>query len=236
MPSDRPKANKDSNPSAPAESQSRGLLRGPASGTKPMAGHERQLERDEALEMLRWAWSRTHTWSGQRDALILEVLLGCGLRASEVCRLQVEDFLEDQILVRAGKCRRLGQVDQVVVPPALRANLAAWATKIQHGPLFPTRSGGEMSRQRIHSIVRRIAEKAGLKRPVSPHCCRHYFLTQLARSSPDPYMVAKLGRLKRLQTVLHYYHTDRKNSEQLVSWLLPSRRRARRPKKAKRGS
>jgi hypothetical protein len=56
---------------------------------------------------------------------------------------------------------------------------------------------------------------------------RHYYLTRLAQRSQDPYLVAKMGRLKDMSTVLHYYHQDESAAALLADRALPFRRRRR---------
>jgi integrase/recombinase XerD len=127
---------------------------------------------------------------GARDArerVILEVLYGTGLRASELCRLAIDDvdLHEGLVYVRQGK----GRKDRVVpigerVRDAILAYLRTCRQKAG-GPLILTVRGRPLGRNNLGSIVQKAGERAGLTRPASPHRLRHSYATHLLRNGAD---------------------------------------------------
>lgn len=125
-----------------------------------------------------------------RDRALLGVMLGAGLRVSEVVALDVGDLLTDQeggaaLYVRQGK----GRKDRVVpiqpeVERLLRAYLAITGRRLgQTGPLFRAHDRGLVHRgvQRgrlgagaVWAVVQSCAVAAGINaKKVSPHALRH---------------------------------------------------------------
>jgi integrase/recombinase XerD len=127
---------------------------------------------------------------GLRDRALLELLYGCGLRASEVVGLRPADLdLHGQFLVCQGKGSR-----QRVVPVGARARQAlrayldagrpAFAAGRDARVLFLNRRGGALTRQGLWGIVRRHAQRLALGRAF-PHALRHSFASHLLEGGAD---------------------------------------------------
>lgn len=106
-----------------------------------------------------------------RDRAILELLVATGLRASELCALQVGDVGEAYLFVRCGKGGR-----QRYVPMARRA-WDAVSRLVPRGAapgdaLFVNAIDGQcLTRRGLHKIVKHYLRAAGLKG--STHTIRH---------------------------------------------------------------
>jgi integrase len=158
----------------------------------------RSLEQEE-LRKLFAVCAEDPSPAGERDAALLAVLYGCGLRRAEACGLDVADYdREERILtVRRGKGRR----ERVVyLTDSVRRHLDAWleARSCEPGPIFcPVSSAGRVrvSRMRgetIGYILRRRQEAAGLK-GFSAHDLRRGFITGLLEAGVDIFTVQKLA-------------------------------------------
>jgi len=132
-----------------------------------------------------------------RDHAILLTLLDCGLRASELCELTIEDAHLGE-----GYFRVLGKGNKERLVPIGRtcqAALLRWREQFRPWfeptapQLFVSTSGGELSVNGLEAMVRRSAQKAGL-RSIHPHLLRHTFATT--------YLVKEVGDPLRLQQVL----------------------------------
>jgi len=127
--------------------------------------------------------------SSPRDSALVCLLALNGLRVSEALSIDVGD-LGEQRGHRTVKLTRKGGKTQTA-PLAPRASaavdaliadrddvLAEWVAERNVGtPLFVTRSGRRMDRQTAWKVVRRLARDAGIGHAVSPHSCRHGFIT-----------------------------------------------------------
>ncbi len=137
--------------------------------------------------------------AGRRDAAILAVLYGGGLRRAELCGLDLADFQENErgLLVRKGKGRK-GR--KIYLNRQVCQYLAAWLRKRGHepGPLFcPINSAGKVRLTRLRGetiwyLVGRRQREAGLE-GISPHGMRRAFVTGLLEAGVDVFTVQKLA-------------------------------------------
>lgn len=144
---------------------------------------------------------------GPRDLALLAVLLGGGLRVSEVSSLNIEDVVIDQdgaaaLYVRQGK----GRKDRVVpvqpeVTAAIRHYLAVTGRLVgEKGPLFRAhdRAAQKLPRGRLTSravadVVAKYKRLAGIEaKHVSPHTMRHTYAIRSLRSGGNIVAVSKL--------------------------------------------
>lgn len=141
---------------------------------------------------------------GKRDAAILEVLYGAGLRISELVALDVDDVDLDpergSVLVRSGKGGKGRQVplgrhgrDAVAeYVTDVRPELVRKARRPPGGALFLNARGGRLSRQGCWKALKAHAEAVGLADQVSPHTLRHSFATHLLDAGADIRVVQEL--------------------------------------------
>ncbi len=134
--------------------------------------------------------------AGLRDAAMLEMLYGAGLRISELVMLDVDDVDRDERLVRV-----TGKGDKTrIVPYGTVADRAinAWLVRGRSGlavrgpALFTNLRGARLTRQGAWLVVKRRAEQAGLADSVSPHTLRHSFATHLLEGGADVRAVQEL--------------------------------------------
>ncbi len=148
---------------------------------------------------------------GARDAALLEVLYGCGLRASEAVALDWADLsLDDgRAHVRRGK----GGKDRFVplggaAVDALRtlAALAA-ADGPRKGPVFRNRSRKRLDVRSVGRILARALRACGLSE-VNPHALRHSCATHLLDSGADLRSIQELLGHASLATTQRYTHVS----------------------------
>lgn len=141
-----------------------------------------------------------------RDRALLELLYGTGLRASELCRLELEDvdLREGLLYVRRSK----GGKERIVpfgeqVRKALLAYLRE-GPPARAGPLFLSQRGQALSRDTVTKTVARAGQRAGLTRAVSPHRLRHSYATHLLRHGASVRAVqALLGHASLASTQIY---------------------------------
>lgn len=149
------------------------------------------------------------TPKGARDAAILAVLYGCGLRRGELARLDLDEFDSDgsSILVQGKR----GKQRTVYLTDGGREHVQAW---LEHrgeapGALFcPVRQTGEIPITRMRGeslayILRRRQEQAGIE-PFSPHDLRRSTVTHLLDAGVDVFTVQKLAGHADASTTARY--------------------------------
>jgi integrase/recombinase XerD len=149
----------------------------------------------------------TNTEVGLRDAALLELLYGTGIRISEAVALDVDEV--DRLARTpadepAPGLRVLGKGDKErIVPVGSYARTALDAYLIRGRPmlvatgrgtpaLFVNTRGDRLSRQSAWAVLRSVAEKAGITAEVSPHTLRHSYATHLLDGGADIRVVQEL--------------------------------------------
>lgn len=150
-----------------------------------------------------------------RDAAMLELLYGAGLRVSELVSLSTGD-----VDMEAGFVRCLGKGSRErVVPvgePALQAvkyylerGRPFQGKGIQSDHLFLNRFGRGLTRQSVNRLLSGYARLAGLKKKVSPHTLRHSFATHLLAGGADLRSVQEMLGHADVATTQVYTHLSR---------------------------
>ena len=165
-------------------------------GTSSQSG--RANSEDEKRALLE-ACEQNTSICGIRDAAVLVILMGAGLRRSEVVDLDLEDWQinESVLVVRKGKGRRYREVP---VGESTTQAIEDWVSirGKEKGPLFyAVKWRDRLDRRRLKSdtvydIVKKRSYEADVKK-VSPHDFRRTYITNLLNSGNDLAIVAKLA-------------------------------------------
>lgn len=163
-----------------------------------------------------------------RNRAIVEVLYGCGLRVSELIELKISDLFFDD-----GYIRVIGKGDkQRLVPIGTQAMKAvnlyrdirrtsSIDTKHQH-ILFLGNRGKQLTRVMIFTMIKQLAERAEIKKNVSPHTFRHTFASHLIKGGADIRAVQQMLGHESIATTEIYTHIDTLQKEQNVEKLFSS--------------
>lgn len=134
-------------------------------------------------------------WINARDAAVLSLLYGAGLRISEALSLTGADVPAPDRLRIKGKG---GKVRLVPLIPAVReainsyAEICPWALT-RDNPLFRGAKGGALNPRLIQGLMQRMRAYLGLPETATPHALRHAFATHLLANGAD---------LRAIQTLL----------------------------------
>jgi len=151
----------------------------------------------EAGEIRRLFEECGHDPVGARDAAMLGLLYGCGLRRAEAVALELADYDDGAVKVRAGKGRK---ERFVYAANGARAAVEAWIAvrgSWDGALLAPVTKGGHVQRrslsaQAVMLRLRFLAERAKVSR-LSPHDLRRSFVGELLEAGADMSMVQKLA-------------------------------------------
>ena len=153
-------------------------------------------------------------WEGQRNRTIIEVLFSCGLRVSELINLRLSDLFLDEKFIRVmgkGKKERLVPISESAVKELQYWFMDRNLMKIKPGEedfVFLNRRGGHLTRMMIFTIVRRLAEAAGIEKTISPHTLRHSFATALLEGGANLRAIQDMLGHERISTTQIYTHID----------------------------
>lgn len=153
---------------------------------------------------------------GERNRAMLEVLYGCGLRVSELVNLRISDIhLKEGFISVTGK----GNKQRLVPLGSLAAKqVTIYRNQVRvHQPvkkgnediLFLNKNGAKISRIMVFYIIKDLAEKAGIRKSISPHTFRHSFATHLVEGGADLRAVQEMLGHSSIMTTEIYTHLDR---------------------------
>jgi len=153
---------------------------------------------------------------GQRNKTMLELLYSCGLRVSELINLRISDIYSEEGFIRVlgkGNKERLIPISSSALKEIEKyfpdRNSMLNIDKENMDVLFLNRRGKKLSRVMVFTIIRQLAEKAQLKKSISPHTFRHSFATHLVNGGADLRAVQEMLGHESIVTTEIYTHLDR---------------------------
>jgi len=167
---------------------------------------------------------------GERNRAILEVLYGCGLRVSELTELKISDlFFQEGFIKVTGKGNKQRFVpisdytqkfiniykDEVRIHQKINKEFS--------DTLFLNRRGNQLTRAMIFTIIKRLAEEAGIQKKISPHTFRHSFATHLLENGADLRAIQQMLGHESITTTEVYMHVDRKHLRDVMEQFHPRR-------------
>ena len=163
----------------------------------------------------------TETPLGLRDRAMLEVLYATGLRVSELVSLSWSS-----INLRQGVVRVMGKGSKDRLVP-LGELAEEWMVRYvgesrpvllgirQTDDFFVTARGAAMTRQAFWYLIKRYADQAGIRKPLSPHTLRHAFATHLLNHGADLRVVQMLLGHSDLSSTQIYTHVAKERLKDL---------------------
>jgi len=207
-----------------AEDYQRAIDLKPIKGSKvSQAEAGRHLDSGEIKGLMDACYDGTN--AGVRDAAIVAVGYGCGLRRSEIANLDLSDYdVEKEALkIRAGK----GNKERVAyLPGGATSALKAWLAIRGNaaGPLFYSSRRGDhietkgLTDQAIYNILASRGQLAGIKH-FTPHDLRRTFAGDLLDAGEDISTVQKMMGHSNANTTAGYDRRDAKSKKKAASKL-----------------
>jgi Site-specific recombinase XerD len=177
---------------------------------------QRALTPEIALQLL--ASFNPHSRKGARDLAICALALDTGLRASEICRLQLADVDTEhrvlQVVVKGG------QWEAAVFSDQTAAHIEHWKhyRRIADGQGFlftHVKTGNGLTPEGLNAIVRIWGENIGIE--LSPHDLRRSMAVIGTLNGASERSLMEMGRWKSSQMIQRYTRTLR--LEQLRKYL-----------------
>ena len=187
------------------------------------------LSVDDAVRLASFSAPDNDPWLEVRDAALVELLYGGGLRVGELTGLDVDasETARGWVDLQAGEAHVLGKGSKRRIVPvgskavqALQAWLevrgqavfgspdAAAAGATPRAALFIGRNGTRLTSQSIWQRLRLRSLQAGLAAPVHPHMLRHSFASHVLQSSSDLRGVQELLGHANISTTQIYTRLD----------------------------
>lgn len=165
---------------------------------------------------------------GERNRAILETLYGCGLRVSELIHLQISDLFFDEGFIKVtgkGDKQRFVPIGATTIKyieiyrNQVRIDQEIFASA--KDTLFLNRRGKPLTRAMIFTIVKQLAEKAGIQKNISPHTFRHSFATHLLENGADLRAIQQMLGHESITTTEIYTHIDTTHLTEIINRFHP---------------
>ncbi len=159
-----------------------------------------------------------------RNKAMLETLYSSGLRVTELIQLQISHLYKDIEFIRVigkGNKERLVPIGSVALKHIeiyleyVRKNLPQYPA--YSDVLFLNRRGKPISRVMVFLVIKKLAEKAGLQKNISPHTFRHSFATHLIEGGADLRAVQQMLGHSSITTTEIYMHLDQQYLRESMS-------------------
>ena len=150
------------------------------------------------------------SWIGARDAAVVTLLYGCGLRISEALGLRGRDWPMGESLRITGK----GGKERIVpVLPVARDAVGIYLQLCPfepepEAPLFRGARGGALNPRLIQKVTEKARLQLGLPATATPHAMRHSFATHLLAAGGDLRAIQELLGHASLSTTQAYTAVD----------------------------
>lgn len=164
---------------------------------------------------------------GERNRAIIETLYSCGLRVSELIELKISDLFFDEGFIKViGK----GNKERFVpISTSTQGYINIWKSIRQQilvdigskDVLFLNYKGKKLTRAMVFTIIKRLVEKSGLKKNISPHTFRHSFATHLLENGADLRAIQMMLGHESITTTEIYMHVDRSHLTDILNKYHP---------------
>jgi integrase/recombinase XerD len=169
---------------------------------------------------------------GTRNKAILETMYSCGLRVSELITLKISDIsVNEEIIKVTGK----GSKERLVpIGQSALKYISIYINDIRNHQevkreaediLFLNNRGRGLSRVMVFYIIKDLADKANIKKNVSPHTFRHSFATVLVDGGADLRAVQQMLGHESITTTEIYTHLDRQYLRDTIEMYHPRGRK-----------
>lgn len=167
---------------------------------------------------------------GERNRAIIETLYSCGLRVSELTDLKISDlFFKEGFIKVTGKGNKqrfvpIGFNTQKLIKLYIHHTRSLLNIVSEHmDTLFLNQRGKKLSRAMIFTIVKKLAQKVGIKKSISPHTFRHTFATHLLENGADLRAIQMMLGHESITTTEIYMHIDKSHLKQVMNKFHPRR-------------
>jgi integrase/recombinase XerC len=169
------------------------------------------LAEDAALQLIDHVELESdEPWIAARNAAIVTLLYGAGLRISEALNLPRSAAPLTASLIVLGKG---GQQRMVPILPDIAKAVADYVhicpyTSDRDGPLFYGARGKRLNPRIVQGLMQKMRGFLGLPQSATPHALRHSFATHLLKGGGDLRMIQELLGHASLSTTQKYTGVD----------------------------
>jgi site-specific recombinase XerD len=159
-------------------------------------------------------------WEGIRDKAMMELLYSSGLRASELCALELKDIGDAQVFIAKGKRSKARMVPMTETASECVQQYIERCRGEDKGLLWQRINGLPLSRIDLFGIVVKYAKKAALDN-ISPHTLRHACATHLLDAGADLRLIQEVLGHSSISSTQRYTHLSSQNVQSMFQKFHP---------------
>jgi len=172
------------------------------------------LSKEEVAQMINAAETLFHR-------TLLMILYGTGMRRAEAARLKLTDIDSQRMIIRVVNGKGGKDRDLPMSPALLETLRAHWRWLKPRTYLFPSRMHRHVEQpitdKAVWHACMRAAQRAGMRKRVTPHTLRHSWATHLLEAGTDLRTIQLLLGHGDLETTARYLHLSQKHLQQVVN-------------------
>lgn len=166
--------------------------------------------------------SKSQRFTVLRDAAVVELLFGSGMRISELCALKLNDvnLFDGTILIygKGNKERRIQLGNKEVLQTLKNYHAALFEQTQQAKHFFVNCNGHPISDQTVRRMIKHYCSLASIDLHITPHMFRHTFATSLLEADVDiRYIQEMLGHSSINVTEIYTHVTVGKQRDILAT-------------------
>jgi len=174
------------------------------------------LSEDEVAKLIESASNAYHR-------VMLTTLYATGMRRTELSRLKVEDIDSQRMVIHVRQGKGGKDRDVTLSPRLLEILRDYWKWRKPQVYLFPSlqrkRPGLPITDRAIYHAVRAAAQRAGIKKKISPHVLRHSWATHLLERGTDLKTIQMLLGHVDLEATTIYLHLSQRHLQSMTNPL-----------------
>ena len=152
-----------------------------------------------------------------KHRFLLMTLYYTGIRLNEVVNLRWEDFDFERETIHLKVAK--GTKDRIIFIHKNIEDLIKNFGLRKEGLVFQSNLGKKYNLRSVQMVVRQAAQRAGIKKRVTPHTLRHSFATHLLEAGADIRSIQQLLGHKDLKTTQIYTHVANKDIKKLANLI-----------------
>ena len=152
-----------------------------------------------------------------KHRLVLMFLYYTGIRLNEIVNLKWEDIDFERGVIHLKTAK--GEKERIIFLHDKLKSFIEYFNIKKEGFVFLSNLGKKYDKRTIQLIVRNAAEKAGIRKRITPHTLRHSFATHLLEAGADIRHIQKLLGHSNLQATQIYTHVANRDIKKLANLL-----------------
>lgn len=175
----------------------------------------------EDVEKLLKACNR-RTFTGLRNYTLILVMIDTGIRTSELCRLEREDYFpENKSLAIPANKAKTKQARNVYLSDATVISLNKYLKYLpkEVNYIFPSCEANMLTTGKLDKAFRKLCDEAGVK--ITPYQLRHSFATYWVKDGGNLFVLQKLMGHSRLSMTMRYTDIDEGQKQEQHSHFSP---------------